>query len=304
MPLAIGPAFAKVLPAGHGGELWQLAGVPATQALPLLQVELQLVYDIETVAGGTNQGARPASQALLSQFLPERIVVADRQQIGQVADVHLQLIGELGPLGILNGPEARHILVGRLSCPRVPGQKLHPRWRAVIYHVGIPDVGQEQVIPSLHRQAPHAFAEGVFVAGLVAVEANNDGFLSLLHVVGVQVVGGECQVEEPGGVDVTGMHTHDNAGLGFDHWLARHRLTQLVFEDGFFWREKKLLGRKEGGVVVQAQLGTIIYRSKDELAVFGHRPYHFPLLHEARHKGTHILLVNHFERHNLLPLPG
>ncbi len=81
-------------------------------------------------------------------------------------------------------------------------------------------------------------------------------------------------------------------------------LEPIVFEDGFFWREKKLLGRKEGGVVVQAQLGTIIYRSKDELAVFGHRPYYLSLLHEARHEGAHILLVNHFERHNLLPLPG
>ncbi len=128
MPLPIGSGFAKVLPSGHGGELGQLAGVPAAQALPLFQVECQPVYDVETIAGGTNQGTGPASQTLLPQFLPEGIVVGDRQQIGQVADVHFQLVGELGPLGVLNGSEVRHVRLGRLPRALVPGQELHSRW--------------------------------------------------------------------------------------------------------------------------------------------------------------------------------
>ena len=61
-----GAALAEVVPACHGSKIVQLARIPGTHALPAVQIQVCLIFNVEAETGWANVGAGRTSQAALA----------------------------------------------------------------------------------------------------------------------------------------------------------------------------------------------------------------------------------------------
>src|ERR1035437_6360523 len=82
---------AKVFAAGHQCMAGEQAGVPGARAPPGPRPQFHVVGDIIAVARGTDHAATAAGEALLSQLLPDLALVFHLEDLGKVADLHLEL---------------------------------------------------------------------------------------------------------------------------------------------------------------------------------------------------------------------
>ena len=195
MALAGCTGLAEVLTAGHAGELVQLAGIPAAQSFSLGQRHVHLVHDVEAVAGGADVGARPAGEASLPQFRPEGMVVGSAQQGRQFGRIEVETVGEARPLGAEHPVQTADVGIGSLASDPIAGEELFPSLGRHVHRVSRPQVGQVQVVPFASGQRPHALAEGMFVARLQALQADDDGLPPPLQIVSIGVVLGKDLIQ-------------------------------------------------------------------------------------------------------------
>src|SRR5674476_1125177 len=88
---AAGARPAKVFAAGHQCMAGEQAGVPGARAPPGPRPQFHVVGDIIAVARGADHAATAAGEALLSQLLPDLALVFHLEDLGKVADLHLEL---------------------------------------------------------------------------------------------------------------------------------------------------------------------------------------------------------------------
>ena len=296
VPLAQGAAFSKIMTPCNGRECIQLAGIPNPCPLPVFHIESNFIVDIETKAGRADIRAGCAGQATLAQLIPQRALHAHAEQGGEIAYIEIQAIGESRPLLAEYGVESLHV-----SWSRTPDgcilQQIMTRIGADIDGIGIADIGQMQIVAFISGERPHAFTEGIFIAGGETFDADNQCLPPPVVVVWICVPGIENMIEQLDGMQVARVHAEDDSARVWTRRFYLEFLGIVEFEKCFLGGQQEFLWRQDRGGVIQPQLCRIPDGVESVMTIRLDRSPDTVESQEIPNKGWDILFINDCEAH-------
>ena len=131
-----------------------------------------------------------------------------------------------------------------------------------------------------------------------AADPHDEGGVLVGPVVGIgiaRVVEHAVQVHDA--VDVAGVHPEQHPRAHLVHVIGDGVLPRVELEEGLGRRQEVLLGRGDGGGVVQCDLVEVGNGGEHVFLAAPDRRHHFIALHEGRHERGHVRAIDDTVQH-------